>query len=100
MMLKTNPATHAEEIEIDGQWFTSDDDLGHVSMMSNAFLAVVAQGKVDMAELAREMLSFRGCDETGKWVGFDAARAALNRPRTHEAFNANGRAVKVTIPEA
>lgn len=98
-MLKTNPATHAEEIEIDGQWFTSDDDLGYVSMMSSAFLAVIAQGKIDMQQLAREMLSFRGHDETGKWVGFDAAKAALDRPRTHEVFNGNGRPVQVTVPE-
>ncbi|MCE7937062.1 MAG: hypothetical protein DYG90_00380 [Chloroflexi bacterium CFX6] len=100
MMLKTNPATHAEEIEIDGQWFTSDDDLGHVSMMSSAFLAAIAQGKIDMPQLAREMLSFRGHDETGKWVGFAAAKAALDRPKTRTRYNRNGRAVKATIPEA
>jgi len=98
-MLKTNPATHAEEIEVDGQWFTSDDDLGYVSMMSIAFLSVVAQGKIDMRQMAREMLSHRGCDETGTWVGFAAAKAVLDRPRTYRTHRADGRAIKVTIPE-
>lgn len=98
-MLTNNPTTHAQEIEVDGQWFTSDNDLGLVGMMSSEFLAAIAQGKLDMKRLAREMLALGGRDETGTWVGFAAAAAALDRPRTHEAFNANGRAVNVTVPE-
>jgi len=99
MILRTKPATYAEEIEVDGQWFTSDDDLGHLSMMSSAFLAVIAQGKLDMQQIARELLSHRGHDETGKWVGFEAAKAALDRPQTYPTYRADGKPVRVTIPE-
>lgn len=99
-MLTNNPTTHAQEIEVDGQWFTSDEDLGWFGMHTPAFLAAIALGKLDVRQLAREVLACSGRDETGKWVGFDAAAAELDRPRTYTHYNADGRAVNVTIPEA
>lgn len=62
-----------DSITIDGRTFTVDDDLGYLQMMSSAFLALVAEGKVDLQKLARENLANRGLDATGKWVGFRQA---------------------------
>lgn len=69
-----------DSITIDGRTFTVDDDLGYLQMMSSAFLALVAEGKVDMQQLASGILANRGHDITGKWVGFPAAKT-LHRQR-------------------
>lgn len=68
-----------DSITIDGQTFSIDDDLGCLQMMSNAFLGKIAKGKVDMAELARQLLEARGYDTSGMWVGF--TRAELHRQK-------------------
>ncbi len=38
-----------------------------------AMLAAAATGALDLNQLAREELASRGCDATGKWVGFKRA---------------------------
>ncbi len=70
-----------DSLTIDGQTFTCDDDLGYYSMMSSAFLGKIAEGKVDMAALASQLLAGRGVDTSGKWVGFPKA-AELHTQRT------------------
>lgn len=62
-----------DSITIDGQDFTIDNDLGYLQMMSSAFLGKIAEGKVDLQMLARQILANRGHDTSGKWVGFTKA---------------------------
>lgn len=64
---------HMDSITIDGQTFSIDDDLGYLQMMSSAFLGKIAEGKVDLQMLARQILASRGHDTSGKWVGFTKA---------------------------
>jgi hypothetical protein len=42
--------------------------------MSSAFLGLVAEGRVDIQQLASGILANRGQDITGKWVGFPEAK--------------------------
>ena len=65
-----------DSITIDGRTFTVDDDLGYMQMMSSAFLGLMAEGKVDIQQLAAGILANRGLDATGKWVGFRKAASA------------------------
>jgi hypothetical protein len=63
-----------DSITIDGRTFTVDDDLGYLGLMSSAFLGLVAEGRVDIQQLASGILANRGQDITGKWVGFPEAK--------------------------
>lgn len=40
-------------------------------------LAAAASGRIDLNALARRELAQRGLDQSGAWVGFDKAAAAL-----------------------
>lgn len=46
---------------------------GHLSLESNEWLSMAATGKLDVMSLVRGELANRGCDLSGKWVGFPAA---------------------------
>lgn len=48
----------------------------HLQSIPAELLAAVAQGRVDLNKLAAAELAARGLNSAGKWVGFDAARAA------------------------
>lgn len=49
-----------------------------LGLMSNAVLAQVVRGELDLNLLARvELLAGRGYDENGKWIGFQAGRERL-----------------------
>jgi hypothetical protein len=43
---------------------------------STALLLAIAEGRVDVAALAREELASRGLGRDGQWAGFPAAAAA------------------------
>ncbi|GAB2571615.1 hypothetical protein [Spirosoma areae] len=52
--------------------FRSDDNL--TGLMSNDLLACIASGEIDYQRMAQIALAGRGCDQTGKWVGFPQAK--------------------------
>ena len=51
------------------------DEIGFIQIADTKVLAAVARGEIDLNRIAREELASRGLDLSGKWVGFDAARA-------------------------
>jgi hypothetical protein len=53
------------------------DELGFMQLADTAVLARVARGEIDLNALARRELAHRGCDDTGRWVGFAAAQTWL-----------------------
>ncbi len=65
-----------------GQEFSVDYDYGHISLMSNDFLAAVARGEVDMNELAKRTLASRGYGPHSEWLGHREAKRVLGIERT------------------
>ena len=61
-----------------GTGFTIDD-LGFIQIVDVRILTSVAQGRLDLNDLARQELANRGLDVTGAWVGFDRARDVYER---------------------
>jgi hypothetical protein len=55
----------------------SDDQLSFIQLANTTILARVARGELDLNTLARRELANRGCDASGRWVGFAMARHAL-----------------------
>jgi hypothetical protein len=53
------------------------DELGFMQLADTAVLARVARGEIDLNALARRELAGRGCDDSGRWVGFAAAATWL-----------------------
>ncbi len=53
------------------------DEMGFLQLADPAVLARIARGEVDLNTLARRELANRGCDDTGRWVGFAAAQTWL-----------------------
>lgn len=51
------------------------DEIGFIQIADTKVLAAVARGEIDLNRIAREELASRGLDQSGNWVGFDAARA-------------------------
>ncbi|MBL8450327.1 MAG: hypothetical protein JNM32_10450 [Dechloromonas sp.] len=49
------------------------DEVGFIQLATSKVLAAVARGELDLNQLAREELAFRGQDINGVWVGFDRA---------------------------
>jgi len=49
------------------------DEIGFIQLATSKVLAAVARGELDLNQLAREELAFRGQDINGVWVGFDRA---------------------------
>jgi len=50
---------------------------GHLSLETNEWLSLVATGKLDVMDLVRGELANRGCDISGKWVGFREAERLM-----------------------
>jgi len=57
---------------------TKDYELGAIQLLSNQVLAAVAQGKLDLNQVALENLAARGLDKNGNWVGFSEAKKLHN----------------------
>jgi hypothetical protein len=53
------------------------DELGFMQLADTAVLARIARGEVDLNTMARRELANRGCDDSGRWVGFAAAKTWL-----------------------
>ena len=53
------------------------DELGFLQLADTAVLARIARGELDLHTLARRELANRGCDDSGRWVGFNAAKSWL-----------------------
>ena len=49
------------------------DEIGFIQLATSKVLAAVARGELDLNQLAREELAFRGQDINGTWVGFNRA---------------------------
>jgi len=49
------------------------DELGFIQLALNKVLVAVANGEIDLNNLARKELANRGLDKQGQWVGFDKA---------------------------
>jgi hypothetical protein len=57
--------------------FGDPEEFGFMHLAATAVLARIARGEVDLNALARRELANRGCDDTGRWVGFAAAKTWL-----------------------
>lgn len=51
-----------------------DNPSGHFQMVHGDILSAAAKGHLDLQKQAKHELANRGQDETGKWIGFDAAK--------------------------
>lgn len=56
----------------------NDDELLSIQTLPIKLIIAAANGKIDLNQMAREELANRGLDLSGKWIGFDQARAALH----------------------
>ncbi len=54
------------------------EELGFIQRALNKVLVAVANGELDLNNLARKELANRGLDKQGKWVGFDKANQIHN----------------------
>ena len=54
------------------------DELGFIQLALNKVLVAVANGEIDLNNLARKELANRGLDKKGQWVGFDKANQIHN----------------------
>jgi len=54
------------------------DELGFIQLALNKVLVAVANGELDLNNLARKELANRGLDKQGQWVGFDKANKIHN----------------------
>ena len=54
------------------------DELGFIQIALNKVLVAVANGELDLNDLARKELANRGLDKQGQWVGFDKANQIYN----------------------
>jgi hypothetical protein len=54
------------------------DELGFIQLALNKVLVAVANGELDLNNLARKELANRGLDKQGQWVGFDKAKQIHN----------------------
>jgi hypothetical protein len=53
------------------------DEFGFLQLADTAVLARIVRGEVDLHMLVRRELAGRGCDDSGRWVGFAAAKTWL-----------------------
>ena len=56
----------------------SVDELGFIQIALNKVLVAVANGELDLNNLARKELANRGLDKLRQWVGFDKANQIHN----------------------
>lgn len=54
------------------------DELGFIQLALNKVLVAVANGELDLNNLARKELANRGLDKQGNWVGFAQAKQIHN----------------------
>ena len=54
------------------------DELGFIQLALNKVLVAVANGELDLNNLARKELANRGLDKQGQWVGSDKANQIHN----------------------
>lgn len=54
------------------------DELGFIQIALNKVLVAVANGELDLNDLARKELANRGLDKQGQWVGVDKANQIYN----------------------
>ncbi len=54
------------------------DELRFIQLALNKVLIAVANGELDLNNLARKELANRGLDKQGQWVGFDKANQIHN----------------------
>ena len=54
------------------------DELGFIQLALNKVLVAVANGELDLNNLARKELANRGLDKQGNWVGFAQAAQIHN----------------------
>ena len=54
------------------------DELGFIQLALNKVLVAVANGELDLNNLASKELANRGLDKQGQWVGFDKANQIHN----------------------
>ena len=54
------------------------DELGFIQIALNKVLVAVANGELDLNDLARKELANRGLAKQGQWVGFDKANQIYN----------------------
>lgn len=57
----------------------TQDELLSIQSLPFKLILAAANGQVDLNAMARDELANRGLDQSGKWVGFDQARALLHR---------------------
>ena len=57
----------------------TQDELLSIQTLPIKLILAAANGQIDLNEMARDELANRGLDLTGKWVGFEKARATLHR---------------------
>jgi hypothetical protein len=56
----------------------TQDDLLSIQTLPLKLILAAANGQIDLNEMARDELANCGLDLSGKWVGFDQARALLH----------------------
>ena len=54
------------------------EELRFIQLALNKVLVAVANGELDLNNLARKELANRGLDKQGQWVGFDKANQIHN----------------------
>ncbi len=54
------------------------DELGFIQLALNKVLVAVANGELDLNNLARKELADRGLDKQGQWVGVDKVKQIHN----------------------
>ena len=54
------------------------EELGFIQLALNKVLVAVANGELDLNNLARKELANRGLDKQGNWVGFAQANQIHN----------------------
>ncbi|SDY23622.1 hypothetical protein [Nitrosomonas sp. Nm58] len=57
----------------------TQDELLSIQTLPIKLILAAANGQIDLNAMARDELISRGLDLTGKWVGFEKARATLHR---------------------
>lgn len=54
------------------------DEISAIQVLPIQLIIAAANGQLDLNALAKKELASRGLDPSGKWVGFEQARALLN----------------------
>ena len=63
--------------------------VGVLQLLSTEALAALAQGVLDLNEIARATLRDRGADDTGRWIGLSGSSAVERHVRELREATAN-----------